>query len=137
MKNSLLLFILVICFFALNCKKTATEPEITPTPTTPVVKIISLTNNAIVLDSVLIEVDATDDKGITKVEIYIDNKTDSSKTLLLKPYTYIWKTPQTEDSSKHLLYAKAYDADGNVTTTEVWTINVQKFQSPSQRNYSA
>ena len=132
MKNNLIVMVCCLSFFALSCKKTSTEPEIPPTPTTPIVKIISLTNNAVVLDSVLIEVDATDDKGITKVEIYIDNKTDSSKTILLKPYKYIWRTPQTEDSSKHLLYAKAFDADGNATATEVLTINVRKFQSPSQ-----
>lgn len=132
MKNSLLFSVFCLCFFVLSCKKTATEPEIKPTPTTPVVKITSLTNNAVVLDSALIEVDATDDKGIIKVEIYIDNKTDSSKTLLLKPYKYIWMTPQAEDSSKHLIYAKAYDADGNVTASEVLTITVQKFQAPSQ-----
>ncbi len=131
MKTILNISILCICFLTLSCKKSTTEPDTVPTPTTPVVKIVSLTNNAVVLDSAVIEIEATDDKGITKVEIYIDNKTDSAKTLLIKPYKYIWRTPQIEDSSKHLLYAKAYDADGNVTTTEVWTINVYKFHAPS------
>ena len=125
------LLILAMLIYVTGCKNNSTSSENKLTPTTPVVKISSLSNNAVVLESATIEIEATDDKGITKVEIYIDNKTDSSKTLFIMPYKYIWQTPQIEDSSKHLLYAKAYDADGNVSTTDVWTINVYKFRAPT------
>ncbi|MFA5834155.1 MAG: SUMF1/EgtB/PvdO family nonheme iron enzyme [Bacteroidota bacterium] len=132
MKNLFLLVIIFSSFSALSCKNIANEIDNLQTPFTPTIKIVSPSNNAIVLDSVTIEIDAFDDKGIIKVEIYIDNKTDSLKPLLIKPYKYILLTPQEQDSGKHLVYAKAYDADGNVATSEILTINVKKFQSPSE-----
>lgn len=131
MKYLLSAGILLLSFYSISCNDAVTEPVNTAPPPTPVVSLIAPDQNAFVLDTAVIEVNATDDKGIIKVEIYIDNVTNNARTLLLKPYKYIWITPQTEDSGRHLVYAKAYDADDNATSTDVRTITVLRFQAPS------
>ncbi len=107
-----------------------TEPEQKSSPAK--VRIITPANNESVYDSVRIRVDAIDDEGIKKVEIYIDGSTDNSKTLSSTPFEYLWHTPQQMDTSIHTIFAKAYDVEGNVSTTELCTLNVFKFQPPSQ-----
>jgi len=76
-------------------------------------------------------VDATDDKGVVKVEIYIDNQIPAGGTILHVPYSYMWNLSSYPDSSVHTLYAKAYDADGNVTSTSVLTLVLFKFAPSS------
>lgn len=107
-----------------------TEPG--PISSPAKVRIIAPANNESVYDSVRIRIEAFDDKGITKVELYIDGSTDNSKTFSNKPYEYLWHTPQHMDTSIHTIFAKAYDVESNITTTELCTLNVFKFQPPSQ-----
>jgi len=128
----------VVCFvFILSgCKKNS-PTENTPIPTTPVVSILSPTSSEVFGDSVAIQISATDDKGITKVEIYIDNQIPQGGTLIIPPYSFIWNTKSLPDSSAHLLYAKAYDADGNVSSTPVKNLIVVKFPSPSNLQVTA
>ncbi|MBS4028661.1 MAG: hypothetical protein KGZ58_08485, partial [Ignavibacteriales bacterium] len=118
MKN--LFLILTIAFFFCGCKKETTTE--TKPPTKPVVKILSPKNNDAILDSTIIEVSATDDKGIVKVEIYIDNTLDSNRVFVVSPYRWAWNTQELQDSSVHTIYAKAYDGDGNVSSTQVLTV---------------
>lgn len=119
-----------VLFFIYSCEK---ENPITedPIPTTPVVSIISPTSTEIIGDSVIVQISATDDKGIVKVELFINNQIPTNGTLLIAPFTYVWNIDSLQDSSKHTIYAKAYDADDNVTSTPVKTVIAYKF-SPSQ-----
>jgi len=108
-----------------SCKKeTPTEPAQGPNP---VVKIVSPSSTTILQDSVNVQVDATDDKGVVKVEIYIDDQIPDGGSVLHAPYSYTWNLSSYPDSSVHTLYAKAYDADGNVTSTPVLTLVIFKF----------
>lgn len=116
-----LFFFLLIGIGFTGCKKEATTEPTAPPPN-PVVKIVSPTSSTILQDSVVVQVEATDDKGVVKVEIYIDNQIPSGGTLLYAPYQYSWSLSSYPDSSIHTLYAKAYDADGNVTSTPVLTL---------------
>jgi hypothetical protein len=115
MKCTLIASALFVLLFS-GCKNNPVAP------TSPVVSIVSPTSSEVVGDSALIQISATDDKGITKVEIYIDNQIPQGGTLLIAPYIFVWNTGVLKDSSAHLLYAKAYDADGNVTSTPVMTL---------------
>jgi len=95
--------LLVLCCF--GCKKT-TQVDTTP----PTVTIIYPENNA----TVTIIADATDNKGITKVEFFIDdslNYTDTSS-----PWEYLWDTNPLPDIFCTIT-AKAYDAEGNIGTS--------------------
>jgi formylglycine-generating enzyme required for sulfatase activity len=118
-------FMLASIYFAACKKETTTEPA--APPTTPIVKILSPSASSILQDSVIVQIDATDDKGVVKVEIYIDNQVPSGGVLLFAPYFYSWNTSSYADSSTHTLFAKAYDGDGNVTSTPVLTLVLFRF----------
>lgn len=62
-----LIIILVISLTLMSCKEEKSNP-ITPTPEEPVIKVISPTSTTEIIDSVMVEVEATDNKGVTKVE---------------------------------------------------------------------
>jgi WD40 repeat protein len=94
----------------------------------PAVSIISPAGNYNAVDSVSIEADASDDKGIVKVEIYIDNAAGDFRTFYTKPYKYTWNTQSAADGSTHAVYAKAYDADGNSASSDVINITVYRLQ---------
>jgi hypothetical protein len=94
---------------------------------TPTIAITSPINNAIVQGTVSIGGTANDDKGVTKVEIYIDG---SIKTTIVKPVYTLWKVYyawNTASSSKgpHILTAKAYDADGKIGTSAPISVTVR------------
>ncbi|NUN07914.1 MAG: hypothetical protein HUU54_01930 [Ignavibacteriaceae bacterium] len=115
----------------MSCKEDTSNP-VTPTPEEPVIKVISPTSTTEIIDSVMVEVEATDNKGVTKVEFYVDNVI--LKTWTVPPYEYLWKLTNQEDSSKHSIYFKAYDADGNITTTEILFAIVRRMKTPNELN---
>lgn len=120
----------IICFsLVVTCsEKSIQNPEV---PEEPQVKIVSPEDNSILTDSATIVVEATDDKGVVKVEIYINNQTGYDRTFYVEPYRYIWRTPQYQDTNRFRIYAKAYDGDDNVSSSNVITVTVYKFQPPS------
>ena len=97
-------------------------------PPFPVVKVISPTSTSHILDTATIQVQASDDKGVTRVEIYIDGKLPQGGRILYIPYKYDWDTSLLPDSSVHQIYAKAFDTDSNSTTSSVVTVTVYKFR---------
>lgn len=90
----------------------------------PVVSITSPQNGSRVTkrSTVQIAVSATDNVGVSKVEIYINNKLAS--TLQNSPYTYNWKVPSGK-SRTFSLQAKAYDAAGNVGISSIIMVTSQ------------
>lgn len=127
------IYMVLIINGLVSCKK---EAAVEPVVTTPVVRLISPTSSTLLQDSVLVEVEATDDKGIVKVEVYIDNQIPQGGTLAVIPYKYTWDISGLPDSSAHTVFAKAYDADGNVSTTPVLTLVLFKF-APSNLTATA
>ncbi|HSX04546.1 MAG TPA: Ig-like domain-containing protein [Rhabdochlamydiaceae bacterium] len=92
-----------------------------PDKTPPQVAFSSPTDGAVVANTVLVNANATDNVGVTRVELYIDNSIRLVTTGL--PYGFSWDTTQVRDG-EHTLTAKAYDAANNSTTTSV-TVTVQ------------
>ena len=84
-------FAIPFCLGAGCSEKIVQNPII---PETPQVRIVSPLNNSILTDSATILVEATDDKGVVKVEIYINNQTSYDRTFYVEPYRYLWNTPQ-------------------------------------------
>ncbi len=82
----------------------------------PTVSITSPANGTAVRGSIIIRVDAGDDKGIKDVDFYIDNvkmHTDSTS-----PYKYTWDTTAYPNGS-HLIRVIAYDTANQSKGAEV------------------
>jgi tetratricopeptide (TPR) repeat protein len=86
----------------------------------PTVAITSPTNGQTVSGTVTIQINASDDNGVSKVEIYIDNVLTA--TLTTSPYTYQWNTTTALNGS-HNLKATAYDT-ANQTAVDQVTVTV-------------
>ncbi|UZN22617.1 S8 family serine peptidase [bacterium 3DAC] len=91
--------------------------------TAPSVSITSPKNGDTVSGKITVEVSASDDSsGVSKVELYVDGSKVSEDTSA--PYTFSLDTTSLSDGT-HKLLAKAYDAAGNVGTSEEITITVK------------
>ena len=102
-----------LSFFSLGMSST---PKPTPDTTPPQVTITILANNSTVSAIVNIQVQATDNKGISKVDFYIDNVlkfTDTSS-----PYAYSWDTSSATNAA-HTLKVIAFDTSNNTSSTQV------------------
>lgn len=86
--------------------------------------ILSPANASQVADLVDIIVVVLDDKGIAKVDFFIDN--DLAHTDVVPPYSYQWNTDTLADSTVHSLFVKAEDTDGNTTGSELIIVTLIK-----------
>jgi len=118
----------------LSCNENSSiQPE--PVSEIPEVNIVSPIDSSFIGDLINIIVSATDNKGIEMVEIYIDNETNSLRTLSVEPYEYLWDASNEANNSTHTIYAKAYDGDDNISTSKVITVTKVKIEPPT--NFSA
>ncbi len=81
----------------------------------------------VVFDTVNVTVEASDNKGIARVDYLVDGMLQYSDDEA--PYVYPWDTAPYSNNSTHSIYAKAYDTNSNVTTTELITVTVSKNSS--------
>ncbi|MBA3650142.1 MAG: Ig-like domain-containing protein [Chthoniobacterales bacterium] len=65
---------------------------------------------------------ATDNVGVTKVELYLDNALSNVTTLL--PASFTWDTIASTNGT-HILHATAYDSAGNAGASADVNVNVQ------------
>jgi hypothetical protein len=86
----------------------------------PAVQILS-PQSGTVQGIVNITVEAKDDKGVVKVEFYIDGILVAKKDSF--PFSYSWDT--TGITGSHVIEAKAYDSDGNFGTSGSVLVTVQ------------
>ena len=115
-----IIFILSVISILLfvSCDKT-TESDNTP----PTVVITYPANNSEFGAGTLIQIiaDANDNKGIEKVEFYINGTKVSTDTT--EPYEYDWDTGSNKNTI-HTIYAKAYDTSNNSTTSDVVEVTI-------------
>jgi len=107
-----------------NGKTGATSNSVTFTVTgtttnAPTVSIITPLNGTSVSGAISIYADATDNVGVTKVELFVDGLLKG--TVTQNPYAFSWLASPV---GSHTLTAKAYDAAGNVGQSQVVTVNV-------------
>ncbi len=93
-----------------------------PDTTPPTASITSPANNATVSGTTTVAASATDDRGVTKVEFYLDGALQSTDTA--SPYSWAWDTTPQANGSLHSLTAKSYDAAGNTTTSAAVSVTV-------------
>jgi len=94
----------------------------------PTVSIISPSSGSTVSGPIIIQASASDNVGVSKVELYIDGVlfvTDSSYS-----YEFFWDTT-TVGNGAHTLVAKAYDAANNVGTSATVIVTVNNVADPT------
>ncbi len=104
------------------------EPVVNEFPT---VQIVYPTASTRILDTTFVQISASDDRGVVRVELYIDGHIPPQGVLPYEPYTYAWQTSLLPDSTSHVLIAKAYDNDSNVTTSQPVTVVTNRFAPTS------
>jgi hypothetical protein len=93
-----------------------------PTDTTPpTTSITAPAAGATVSGTTTITATASDNVGVTKVEIYVDAALKTSCTA--SPCNFAWNTT-AETNASHTLSSKAYDAAGNVGSSAGVTVTV-------------
>jgi hypothetical protein len=98
--------------------------------TLPTVSISSPTAGSTVSGTVTITAAASDNVGVTKVEIYVDGTLRTTDTT--SPYTWSWDTTTFANSS-HTIMAKAYDAANNIGQSSNVSVTVNNAGGGSQQ----
>ncbi len=76
----------------------------------------------VVFDTVNVVVDANDNRGISRVEFYIDGLKQFEDFTV--PYLFEWNTLPYADDREHSIYAKIYDLSQNYSITERIVVTV-------------
>jgi len=102
-----------------------TRPQTDTTP--PVVSISSPPDGSVITGGVItVNVSATDNVGVTKVELYVNGSLHSTDTS--SPYSFLWDSSQRPDGT-YQFYAKAYDAAGNTAQSGSISLNLTRPQT--------
>jgi WD40 repeat protein len=123
MKNNFLILILVVLILQ-SCEENPVRVF-----SKPIVTIIKPVANTNIPDSVTIVVDASDNKKIIRLEIFIDH--NMTMSFEKPPYEYLWETNYLPDGSQHIINAVAYDDEGNETKSKPVIVNVFRFMPSS------
>ncbi len=110
------------------------NPPPTPPPgdkTPPSAGITAPLNGATVSGRVNVSVNATDNVGVTGVELYVDGVLRGTDHTA--PYNFTWDSTQVADG-KHQLVAAAYDAAGNVGKSSAVTVRAANQVQPPPTN---
>jgi hypothetical protein len=100
-----------------------------PDTTPPTTAITAPTNGATVSGTVGVTASASDNVGVTRVEIYVDSALEA--TLTSSPYAWSWNTT-TAANGAHAIVSKAYDAAGNVGSSATVTVTVANSSGSQQ-----
>jgi subtilisin family serine protease len=87
--------------------------------TPPTTSITSPGNGATVSGTVTVSANASDNVGVTRVELFVDGSLHSTDTS--SPYSFSWNTTSVSNGG-HSLQTRAYDAAGNTGSSS--TVNV-------------
>jgi hypothetical protein len=98
--------------------------------TAPTTSVTAPANGATVSGTTNVTATASDNVGVTKMEIYIDGALRTSNTNATS-LTYSWNTTTFANGS-HSIVSKAYDAAGNVGTSSTITVTVSNSGSVQQ-----
>jgi hypothetical protein len=89
--------------------------------TPPTTSITSPANGATVSGTVTVSANASDNVGVSRVELYVDGTLAGTDTS--SPYQIAWNTTTTSNGG-HSLQTRAYDAAGNVGSSATVSVTV-------------
>jgi hypothetical protein len=89
--------------------------------TPPTAQVTAPANGSTVSGTVSVTATASDNVGVTSLQIYIDSSQMMTSTS--SPLTFSWNTTNATNGT-HTIYAKAMDAAGNVGTSSTVTVTV-------------
>jgi hypothetical protein len=98
----------------------------------PQVRILNLSDGETVSGVEDIQVDASDDHGLSKAELYIDDVVEDTKELAgdtAAQYTHRWNT-MGFSNGVHTIRAVAYDTDDKTGSSPTITVNVHNVDEP-------
>ena len=121
MKRFLPLLLILPLLIWLGCEEVA--------ETAPAVSILSPNTNSTVSDTVTIQVSASDNNALKKVELYTSNDLIGTSTTNDPVHSFDWDTDGAGDNGEYILYAIAYDEAGNNATSTTVTINVLNYRT--------
>lgn len=98
----------------------STDPDLTP----PVALFLYPLSGTTVSGIVSVSVDLFDNVGIQTVEFYVDGRLVNSANNPSIPWIFNWDTSPQADGALHSIYVKAYDAAGNIGTSELLTLTI-------------
>jgi hypothetical protein len=86
----------------------------------PIARLLFPLEGQILFGVVMVQVDASDDRQLDKVDFYIDGVLESSVDASsgISPYSYSWDTRSLAPTSQHSLFFKAIDAAGNESNND-------------------
>jgi hypothetical protein len=91
----------------------------------PVVEITNPVNGEYVNGIVLVTAEATDNKEVDSLKIYIDDSLVAQST---KPYAnYMWNTDSLLHKSIHFIYAASFDHADNIGFSDTVLVTIQLF----------
>jgi beta-lactamase superfamily II metal-dependent hydrolase len=93
----------------------------TPDTTAPTTSVTSPANGATVAGTIAVSASASDDRGVTRVDFFLDGVLKS--TVTAAPYTWSWDTTTSANGS-HTLTTSAYDAAGNTGASAPVSVTV-------------
>lgn len=88
--------------------------------TAPAIRITSPADGAKATSNVSVKVNATDNVGVTRVELYVDGILQGTSTSA--PFTTKWNTAKVT-KGPHTLLCKAYDSAGNVGVSQLISVS--------------
>lgn len=100
-----------------------------PDTASPSVSITAPAAGASVAGTATVTVAATDNVGVTQVELFVDGVSAGIVTAGSSPYSFAWDTTSLPDGS-HTLQATAVDAAGNAGTSAGVAVNVSNTAPP-------
>lgn len=114
--------IFLSCFLIFILSACKTTPPSAPANQPPTVSIVSPGANEVCSQTDTVFINASDDHGVSKVELYINGTlvgTDNAE-----PWRFIFDTEQLTDGS-YTLQAKAYDTDNLTATSATVPITIE------------
>jgi len=121
MKRLLYTTITILLFTVWSCEEVD--------ETVPDVSILSPNTNSTVSDTVTIQVSASDNNVLEKVELYTSNGLIGTSTTDDPVHSFDWDTDAAGDNGEYILYAIAYDEAGNNATSTPVTVNVINYRT--------
>lgn len=93
----------------------------------PVVAILDPSNGATVSDLVPVNINATDNVGVVRAELWVNNT--STAVDASSPFAFSWDSNGVANGPANLV-VRAFDAAGNVTVSDSVSVNVDNYIPP-------